>query len=160
MRKLLEFRRQAPVESEFLPEICDPVPDAKDGNCLKKATVSKSLEELAREVARVQGQPAGKEESSESGDESGPLLVPKSAPIISGRQQPFSHTDRPFDVSGCKVGEVTPAAMRYENPRSTKILSNCASDVPQVGEGGCAPPVRKRRNRRCTGHLLKKCSAL
>ena len=39
--------------SEFLPDI----------------TISKSLKDLAREVARVQGQPAGKEEGSGTSDE-------------------------------------------------------------------------------------------
>ena len=45
-----------------------------------------SLKELAREVARVQGQPAGKEEDSGTSDESGPRLVPNSARIVSGRR--------------------------------------------------------------------------
>ena len=35
-------------------------------SCLTNVAVSKSLEELAREVARVQGQPASKEEDSET----------------------------------------------------------------------------------------------
>ena len=50
---------------------------------MKGVTMSKSLEELAREVARVQGQPAGREEDSETSDESGPLLVPNSARVVS-----------------------------------------------------------------------------
>ena len=37
-----------------------------------------------REVPRVQGQPAGKEEDSETNGESWPLLVPKSALVVSG----------------------------------------------------------------------------
>ena len=43
-------RRQALVESESLSVTCDPVPVV---SCLKHVAVSKSLEELAREVARV-----------------------------------------------------------------------------------------------------------
>ena len=59
-------------------------PTPKVVSCLKKVKVS-SLEELAREVARVQGQPAGKEEGTKSGDERRPLPVPKSALMVSGR---------------------------------------------------------------------------
>ena len=55
-------------------------------SCLKTATISKSLEELARVVARVQGQLAGKDKDSETIDESGPLLVPKSARVVSQRR--------------------------------------------------------------------------
>ena len=55
-------------------------------SCLENVTVSKGLEELAREVARVQGQAAGKEEDSVSSDESGPLPVPKSTRVVSGRR--------------------------------------------------------------------------
>ena len=56
-------------------------------SCLKNVAVSKSLKELTREVVRVQGQPAGKEEDSETSDDNGPLPVPKSARVVSGRQQ-------------------------------------------------------------------------
>ena len=48
--------------------------------------MSKSLEELAREVARVQGQHVGKEEDGGSSDDSGRMLVP-------------AHAARSFDVS-------------------------------------------------------------
>ena len=54
-------------------------------SCLKNVTVSESLKELAREVARVQGPPAGKEEGSEASDGSGPLLVPTFARMVTGR---------------------------------------------------------------------------
>ena len=90
-------------------------PTTKLLSCLK------SLEELAREVALVQGQPAGKVEGSESSGESGPLPVPKSARVVSGRRH-----------------------RRLRNVRSTKI-SNRASDVPQVGARAYAPFVRNRR---------------
>ena len=103
---------------------------------------------------------AGKEEGSESGDESGPLPVPKSAPMVSGRpHHRFSHTDRSFDVSRWKVGKVDPGAIRYEKPCSTTILPECASDVPQVGGGACAPSGRKRRNRRRHCRVPKSCFA-
>ena len=68
-------RRQAPVESGSLPQNCNPMPE-----------VSKSLEELTREVARVRGQPAGKEEDRKTSNENGPLLVPKCARVVFGRR--------------------------------------------------------------------------
>ena len=77
-------RRQATFESGSLPEICAPVPTPKLASCLK-VSVSKSFVELAREVARLQGEPAGKEEDSETSDESGRLLVPESARVVCGR---------------------------------------------------------------------------
>ena len=79
-------RRQATVESESFSEICAPVPDAKAGVLSENVAVSKRLEDLAREVARVQGQSAGQEEDSETSDENGLLLVPKSARVVSRRQ--------------------------------------------------------------------------
>ena len=52
---------------------------------------SQSLVELAREVARVRSWFAGKEEDSEASDENGPLPVPKSAPVVSGRRHHRLH---------------------------------------------------------------------
>ena len=40
---------------------------------------------MVREVAQVQGQAAGKEDDSDTSDENGPLPVPKSARVVSGR---------------------------------------------------------------------------
>ena len=89
----------------------------------KNVTVSKSLEELAREVARVLGQPGWQRGGSESSDESGPLLVPLSARVVSGRlYHRFAITDRSFDVSRWKFGKVAPGAMSCENPRSTTLF--------------------------------------
>ena len=62
-------RRETPVENESLPI---PSPTPKVVSCLKSVTVSRSLEKLAREVARVRGRPAGKDEHGETSDESGP----------------------------------------------------------------------------------------
>ena len=78
-------RRQAPVETESLRDICDSVPDAT-GGILSEECNSVSLEELAGEVKRVQGQSAGKKEDDGTSDESEPLLVPTSAPMVSGRR--------------------------------------------------------------------------
>ena len=66
-------------------DLCSGAPTPKLVSCPKKVAVSKNLKVLAREVARVQGQPAGKEEDSDTSDENGPLLVPKSAGVVSGR---------------------------------------------------------------------------
>ena len=56
-------------------------------SCPKNVAVSKSLEELAREASRVQGQPIGKEEGSETSDESWALpVVPKFARVVSRRR--------------------------------------------------------------------------
>ena len=76
-------RRQAPVESESVSDICDLVPDAKVGVKSEECGRVKSLVGLARDVARVQVQPTGKEEESETSDECGPLLVPNSVPVVS-----------------------------------------------------------------------------
>ena len=54
-------------------------------SCLKNS-VSKSLEELARGVARYQSQSAGKKEGSGTSDESGSLPLPSSARVVSGRR--------------------------------------------------------------------------
>ena len=81
--------------------------------------VSKSLKELAREGARVQGQPAGREEDDGSSDVSGPLPVSKPARVVPGRQhRPVAHANRSFDVSKRRVGRVVPGAKNCENPRS------------------------------------------
>ena len=68
----------AVFESESLPEFCAPVPTP---NFVLFEECGIVKEELAREVARVQGQPASKVEDSETSDESGPLPVPKSARV-------------------------------------------------------------------------------
>ena len=77
-------RRQATVESESLPVLQCPTHMLM--SCLENVAVSKRLEELAREVARVQGQPSGKQEDSETSDENGPPPVPKPARVVTGRR--------------------------------------------------------------------------
>ena len=83
--------------------------------CLKKVTVSKILEELAREVARVQGQPAGKEED---GRDQRRRRAAVSAEVRTGglwkSTPPFAHADRSFDVSRWKVERVAPRTMGCE----------------------------------------------
>ena len=70
-------RRQALVESESAPVICDPV------------AVSTSLVELAREVARVQGQPAtkmGDHSLCRDGRSEESLLERRSVRTLAGRR--------------------------------------------------------------------------
>ena len=99
-------------------------PDVKRPSRVTR-TMSKSLEELAREVARAQGQPAGKEEDSETCDESGPLPVPSSARVVSGR--------RHHRLRRRNVGRVALGAKSFKDPRSVMELSHCSWLVPQVG---------------------------
>ena len=104
MQKLVthELLRRS-LENAWITRLLAPPPDAKHPSIVspcqrsvlqcpppklvsrrKNVAVSKSLEELTREVPQVQGQPAGKEEDSETSDENGPLPVPKSARVVSG----------------------------------------------------------------------------
>ena len=124
-----------------------PAPDTK---LAKKPSRSQSVEELARDVARVQGQPAGKEEEedNEISDESGPLLVPKSARVVSGRRHHrLTHVGRPFDVSRWKVGGIACGTKHCEDTRSTSELSNRSWSVSQIREETHASSGRRRRNR-------------
>ena len=110
-------------------------PMAKVGSCLENVAVSKSLVQLAREVPRVQGQPAGKEEHNETSDENGPLLVPKSARAVSGRRH---HLVRMLvDHVMCRDGRSeetllerrvvrTLAAQRLQSLRRRKISPTCS----------------------------------
>ena len=73
--------------------------------------MSKSLEDLAREVARVQGQPAGKAEEGGSSDVSGANAGAETR--TSGfwtRTPPFAHDDRSCEVAEWKGGMVTSGA--------------------------------------------------
>ena len=111
------------------------MPNATCGIVSDEATVSKSLEEEAREIARIQGQPAGKEEDGGPSDENGPLLVPRSARVVSGRRPPpCAHADRPFTVAKWTVGRVTPGAKSYENFRGAMESPNRVWDVLQGNE--------------------------
>ena len=108
-----------------------PTPEV--ASCLKNETASK-------------GQPAGKEEDSESNDESWPLPVPKSARAVSGRQHHRLRILTDHLMSRRTVAQVAPRAVSCENPRNTIISTNCASDVPQMGDGAYAPSGRRRQN--------------
>ena len=65
--------------------------------------------EASSQAMRRTAKPAMKE---------GPLLVPKSARVVSGRRPPPAHAGRSFDVSSWKVGRKSPEAKSCEGTRS------------------------------------------
>ena len=112
-------------------------PTPKLVSCLRNGAVSKSLEELAREVSRAQGQPVGKEEANETNDKNGPLPVPKSARVVSGRQH---HRLRMLvDHLVCRDGRSEESLL---DTRSATELPNCSWDVPQMCKEARAPSGR------------------
>ena len=134
-------------------------PTPKVGSCLKNVTMSNSLEELARGVARVQGQPAGKEEDSEARDKNGPLLVPKSARVVSGRQH---HRLRMLvDHLMCRDGRVVESLLERRAVRTLAARRSHPSvphrswSVLPVWKGARAPSGRTRRSPRCPGCLFE-----
>ena len=60
-----------------------------------------------------------------------------------------------FDMSRWKVGRVTHGAKRCEDIRRATESSNRSEKDPQVCEGTCASSGRRRRNRRCFGHVVE-----
>ena len=122
-----------------------------------KATASKSLGEVARENARIQGQPAVKDEDGVSSDGSGPLLNAKVCTHgVWTSTPPFAHADRPFNVAKWTVGRITPGGKSCEILRCAMEFSNRAWDVPQGCTRTPAPFGRKRQSRGCPGRLLKR----
>ena len=81
-------RRQAPVKGESSPEIRDPMPDTRGGVMSEERhDVQESRGAGTRSCASpTNASPAGKEEDGGTSDESGPLPVPKSARVVSGRR--------------------------------------------------------------------------
>ena len=147
-------RRQAPVESKSPSVICDPVPDAKVDVV---SGVSKILVELAREVARVQGQHAGKEEGSETSDENWQLLEPKSARVVSGRRHHhlrmlvdhLMRRDGRSEESLLERGAVRTLAARQNHQTA---LGTFLKFVPEAH----ASSGRRRQNRRCPGRVFQR----
>ena len=120
-------------------------------SCLKSVTNFKSREVLAREVARVQCQPAGKGEDKDTSDESEAPLVPMSAQVVSGRRH---HRLRNLvDHLMCRDGEVggIAEAKCCKDTRSTAGSSNRSWQVLQVCKEARVPPCRKRQSQRCLG---------
>ena len=108
-------------------------PTPKVGSCLKNVTMPKSLEALAREVARVQGKPAAMEEDSEISDENGPLPVPKSAWVVSGHRH--HHLRMLVDHLVCRNGRSEELLLERGGARSLAARRNYQTDlrdVPQI----------------------------
>ena len=124
-------------------------PTPKLVSCLKNVEVSKSLEELEREVSRAQGQQVGKEEYSETSVENG---LSTSAEVGMGSvwatTQPFAHAGRSFDVSRWNVGRIGRGAKSCEDTRNATELPNRSWDVPLICTVARAPSGRRRQNRR------------
>ena len=99
-----------------------PCPTPKMVSGMKNVAVSKSLEELPREVARVQGQPAGKEEDSEIGDENGPPPVPKSARVVPGRR----HHGRSFALAARRHYQIALGTfLKFVKKRALPLVGRC-----------------------------------
>ena len=123
-------------------------PTQKVVSCLQNVTMRRSLEVLAREVARVQGQPAGQR--------GGQLNLRRKrasscAEVRTGSvwttAQPSAHAGR-FDVA--------PAAKSCEDTGNTTELSNRSWDAPQICEGTRALSGRRGRNRRGLGCVFER----
>ena len=82
--RILVSRPDAKLQSESSPcqrsEIRCPTPRVV--SCMMITTVSKSLEEVAREIARIQGQPAGKERTAGPAAQAGHCTLQKSACMV------------------------------------------------------------------------------
>ena len=125
-------------------------------SCLDTVAVSKSLVDLAREVAREQGQPAGKEEDSETSDENGPLPVPKSARVVSGRRHHRLRMLVDLLVYRDRIEIVAPGAKSCGDTRSATGSSNRSRNVPQICKGARVPFLRRCRSRRCPGGVFER----
>ena len=78
-------RRQVPSQSEFLPEICSPMPDASCGALAEKCDEFHESRKVGTSGC-AQDKPAGREEDSETSDENGPLPLPRSARAVPGQR--------------------------------------------------------------------------
>ena len=119
----------------------------KVASCLKGVTMTKGLEDQAREVARVEGQPAGTEEDIETIDENWPEHVPKSARCVSGRQ--YHRLRMQVDHLLCRDGrsEKSPAhgAESSKDTRRKTESPNRSGEVAQISHGARVPSGRRRR---------------
>ena len=78
-------KRQAPVASEPLPEICSPTPDGERGILSEDPEDFKESRGAGAGSRGVQRQPAGKEDSKTI-HEKRAIAYPKSARVVSGRR--------------------------------------------------------------------------
>ena len=113
-------RRQATVGSAPCQGSMVRCPTPKLVFCLNNVALSKTLEKLAREGSRVQGQPADKVEDSETSDE--PLLVPNSARVVSRNDRRLCMVVKHLSVE--MEGRKNRTWKSCEDTRSTTELSN------------------------------------
>ena len=111
-------------------------------------TNSKIRVELAREVARVQGQSAGKEEDSDTSHENEPLFVPKSAQVVSGRR--YHRLRNLVEHPTCRDGRLEESLIR----KAVSSLAARRSHQTALGKfSNCAEkhvsPGRRHRSQRC-----------
>ena len=132
--------------------MCDPVPDANLVSCLKCVTNCKNLKELARGVARVQGQPIGRNQRRKRAN----TLTEVRTGGFWTSTPPFAHAGPSFDVLRLKVGRIAPGAKSCEDTRSTTELSNRSWNVPQICAAKRAPSGRRRRNRWSPGCVFER----
>ena len=144
-------KRHAPVECEFPSEICDPVAAAK--RVLSEVC---GLKELAREGARVQGQPAAKGEDDRSSDVSEPPPLSEPPRVVPGRRHRTLRIH--FDHLMCRDGRLKKISLLKRRASRAlavqRFLSNRAWDVPHVCDEARAPSGRRRRNRLRPGRVL------
>ena len=147
----LSSRRQAPVESEFLPEICNPTPDANSGVFAKTYDeLHESLEDGTR-LRPARWQRGGQRNQRRKRA----LLVPKFARAISGRRHHRLRNPVDHRMSRWKVGRVADAK-RCKGTLGTAESSDRSWQVPQVCDGARVRPGRKRQSLRCPSRVSER----
>ena len=141
-------RRQAPVESESLSEICDPVPNAKGGVLFEEfGSVKESRGAGTRSCASTR--PARWHRGGQRNQRRKRVEVRTG---VRTTTPPFANADRPFDVSRWKVGRSAPGAKSCATE-----LPNRSWDFLQMCKGARADSGRRRRNRRFLVAYLNVC---
>ena len=118
---------------------------------LKSVALSKGLEELAREGARVQAHRWHRGGQRNQRRKRATTCAGVCTGGVWTTTPPFAHACQSIDVSRLKVGRTAPGTKSREDTRSTTEVSNRSWDVPQICKGASAPSGRRRRNRRCPG---------
>ena len=157
-RPLPSSRRQAPVQSESLSDICDLVHDAKVGvlseECGSVEESRGSGTRFLRDYKATRWQRSGQRNQRRKRAiicaevRTGNLGTMTSSPAPLGRS---SH-----DVSRWEVENIAPEAKSCEGTRSTREVSNRPWDVPQICKGARAPHGRRQRSRRCPGCVFER----
>ena len=147
-------RRQAPVESESLPEICDPVPDAKGGVLREKCNgVQGSRGAGTRSCAS--SRPARWQRGGQQNQRATTCAEVRTGGFWT-TTPPIAHAGRSFDASRWKVGRIAPGAKSCEVTRSATELANRSWDFFRVCKGARAASGRRCRNRPCLGRAFQR----